>query len=258
MSTSTAREAQKHPQRKVWDRQRKHDVVYLLEGILWCGHCGKRYRPGASNKIYSWRTKDGVVHKRKSDNLRLRYMCNGGSKKGCPKPAMYAKTIEKVVWETVAKFIAAPEQISALLEARQQDLESGAVMETLNQARHRLSLVEAERGRRLSQHSKGYITDQELDLILREVNERLEYHQEELSRLEAEANQTTEAIDQLQSWMDGYRSIVDRLDTLTEAERAEVVSLVVDRVTVVGRELQIRMVLDSREYAASGLHDQPA
>ena len=145
-----------------------------------------------------------------------------------------------------------------MLEARQQELENGRAMETLNQAQHRLSLVEAERGRRLSQHSKGYITDQELDLILREVNERLEYHQEELSRLEAEVNQTTEAIDQLQSWMDGYRSIVGRLDSLTEAERAEVVSLVVDRVTVVGRELQIRMVLDSRGYAASEPHHQPA
>ena len=167
---------------------------------------------------------------------------------------MYAKPIEKVVWETVAKFISAPDQISALLEARQQALENGTAMETLNQTRHRLSLVEAERGRRLSQHSKGYITDQELDLVLREINERLEYHQEELARLEAEVNQTTEAIDQLQSWMDGYWSIVGRLDSLTEAERAEVVSLVVDRVTVVGREIQIRMVLDSRESAASAPH----
>ena len=171
---------------------------------------------------------------------------------------MYAKAVEKVVWETVAKFISAPEQISALLEARQQELQNGTTMETLNQARHRLSLVEAERGRRLSQHSKGYITDQELDLILREVNERLEYHQEEHSRLEAEVSQTTEAIGQLQNWMDGYRSIVARLDTLTATERAEVVRLVVDRVTVVGREFQIRMVLDSRGYTASELLDQPA
>ena len=208
-----AREIRNHPQRKVWDRQRKHDVVYLLEGLLWCGHCGKRYRPGASNKIYRWRTKDGVVHKRKSNNLRLRYMCNGGSKKGCPKPTMYALPVEKMVWETVAKFIAAPEQVTALLEARQQELESGAVLETLNQARHRLTLVEAERGRRLTQHSKGYITEQELDLTLREINERLEYHHEELSRLETEANQTTEAIEQLQIWLDATSHIAARLET---------------------------------------------
>ncbi len=131
-------------------------------------------------------------------------------------------------------------------------------METLNQARHRLSLVEAERGRRLSQHSKGYITDQELDLALREINERLEYHQEELSRLEAETDQTAEAIEQLQSWMDGYRTIVGRLDTLTATERAEVVRLVVDRVTVVGQEFQIRMVLDSRGCTSSPPPRRPA
>jgi len=94
--------------------------------------------------------------------------------------------------------------------------------------------------------------------VLREIIERLEYHQEELTRLEAEVSQTTEAIGQLQNWMDGYRSIVARLDTLTAAERAEVVRLVVDRVTVVGREFQIRMVLDSRGYTASEPHQLPA
>ena len=71
-----AREMRQHPQRKVWDRQRKHDVVYLLESILWCEHCGKRFRPGASNRISRYVTKDGVVHKRKSDTLRLRILRN--------------------------------------------------------------------------------------------------------------------------------------------------------------------------------------
>ena len=183
---------------------------------------------------------------------------SNGSTTDCPRPTMYAQSAEKLVWEAVAKFLAAPKQVSALLAARQQELEGGAVIEILNQARHRLSLVEAERGRRLSQHSKVYITDQELDLVLREIIERLEYHQEELTRLEAEVSQTTEAIGQLQNWMDGYRSIVARLDTLTAAERAEVVRLVVDRVTVVGREFQIRMVLDSRGYTASEPHQLPA
>ena len=47
---------------------------------------------------------------------------------------MYAQSAEKLVWEAVAKFLAAPEQVSALLAARQQELEGGAVMEILNQA----------------------------------------------------------------------------------------------------------------------------
>ena len=103
-----ARELRKHPQRKVWDRQRKHDVVYLLESILWCDHCGKRYRPGASYRVYRHVTKDGVVHQRKSDTLRLRYMCDGGTKSGCPRPTIYAHVIETVVWDSVADFVSRP------------------------------------------------------------------------------------------------------------------------------------------------------
>ena len=41
-----AREVQKHPQRQVWNRQRKHDVVYLLEGLLWCDTVGNDTVPG--------------------------------------------------------------------------------------------------------------------------------------------------------------------------------------------------------------------
>jgi len=178
-------------------------------------------------------------------------MCNGSTKSGCPQANDVCRPHREVGVGLSGSLHIPPEQISALLEARQQELESGAAIEALDQAQHRLSQGETERGRRLSQHFKGYITDQELDLALREINERLEYQQGELSRLEAEVNHTTEAIDQLQNEMDAYRSIVGRLDSLTDAERAEVVSLVVDRVTVVGREFQIRMVLDSMGYATS-------
>jgi site-specific DNA recombinase len=253
-----AREMRKHPQRKIWDRQRKHDVVYLLEGLLWCGHCGKRYRPGASYRILRWTTKDGVEHRRKSDTLRLRYMCNGGSKAGCPRPTMHVRSIEALVWETVANFILRPEQVKALLESQQTALESGETLENVVKARGHLAQVEAERGRALLQHQRGYIDDGELDIRMKGTNERIEYFQDELARLEAEATQATKALEILQGWLCEAHHIAARLENLTNVERAEVVRLLVDRVTVSGRETQIRMVLDSKGYVSSQPHRWPA
>ncbi len=253
-----AKEMRQHPQRKVWDRQRKHDVVYLLESILWCEHCGKRFRPGASNRISRYVTKDGVVHKRKSDTLRLRYMCNGGTKAGYPRPTINAPTIEKLIWNSVAEFISRPEQVQALLEARQRDLASGATLENIVKGRERLSQVEAERGRTLLQHQRGYINDGELDVRMKGINERMEYFQNELVKLGTEAARANEALEAVQGWMDATSHIAARLETLTDVEKAEVVKLLVDRVAVNGKAIQIRMVLDSTGYPSSGPHQPPA
>ncbi len=58
--------------------------------------------------------------------------------------------------------------------------------------------------------------------------------------------------------MDAAQHIAARLETLTNTEKAEVVKLLVDRVAVDGKEIQIRMVLDTTGYATSGPPDQPA
>ena len=86
-------------------------------------------------------------------------MCNGGTKADCPRPTLNAGAIEKLVWDSVTEFISRPEQVQALLEARQRDLESGATLENVVKGRDRLSQVDAERGRALLQHQRGSIND---------------------------------------------------------------------------------------------------
>ena len=245
-----AKEARQHPQRQVWNRQRKYNVVYLLESILWCDHCGKRYRPDAYYQTHRYVTKDGVEHQSKSEALRVRYMCNGGTKAGCPRPTLQAGAIEKLVWDAVTEFISRPEQVQALLEARQHDLESGATLENVVKGRERLSQVDAERGRTLLQHQRGYINDGELDVRMKGINERMEYFQNELVKLETEAARATEALEAVQGWLDATSHIAARLETLTDVEKAEVVKLLVDRVGVNGKEIQIRMLLEPSGNAA--------
>ena len=83
------------------------------------------------------------------------------------------------------------------------------------------------------------------------VNERIEYFQDELEKLEIEAAGATEALEAFHGWMDAAQHIAVRLDTLSDAERAEVVKLLVDRVAVDGQDIKMRMVFDSRESTTS-------
>ena len=162
---------------------------------------------------------------------------------------MYARSIETLVWNAVSDFISRPEQVKTLLAARQSDLESGGTLENVVKARERLSRMEDERGRTL--HQRGYITDSELDVRTKGVNERIEYFQDDLEKLEIEAAGATEALEGVHNWMDAAQHIAVRLDTLTDSERAEVVKLLVDRVAVDGQDIKMRMVFDSRESTTS-------
>ncbi|MFB3098011.1 MAG: hypothetical protein ACE1ZZ_04995, partial [Dehalococcoidia bacterium] len=139
-----------------------------------------------------------------------------------------------------------------------RDLESGETLENVVKGRERLSQVDAERGRTLLQHQRGYINDGELDVRMKGINERIEYFQTELVKLETEAARASESLEAVQGWMDAAQHIAARLETLTNVEKAEVVKLLVDRVAVDGKEIQIRMVLDSTGYATSGPPHQPA
>lgn len=164
---------------------------------------------------------------------------------------MYARSIETLVWNAVSDFISRPEQAKTLLAARQSDLESGGTLENVVKARERLSRMEDERGRTLLQHQRGYITDSELDVRMKGVNERIEYFQDEFEKLEIEAAGATEALEGVHNWMDAAQHIAVRLDTLSDADRAEVVKLLVDRVAVDGQDIKMRMVFDSRESTTS-------
>ena len=86
----------------------------------------------------------------------------------------------------------------------------------------------------------------------------MEYFQNELVKLGTEAARATEALEAVQGWMDATSHIAARLETLTDVEKAEVVKLLVDRVAVNGKAIQIRMVLDSTGYPSSGPHQPPA
>ena len=61
--------------------------------------------------------------------------------------------------------------------------------------------MDAELGRTLLQHQRGYIDDGELDVRMKGINERMEYFQNELVKLGTEAARASESLEAVQRWM---------------------------------------------------------
>ena len=82
-------------------------------------------------------------------------------------------------------------------------------------------MVEAERGRVLMQHQQGYITDAELSLKMRGITERLEHLTSEVSQLALERDDSADILKGLDNFLQTTHQIVERIDTMDDAERAD-------------------------------------
>lgn len=241
-----AQAERKNPSRGVRSQGRKHNAVYLLRRLVWCGNCGHKYTAEAGYRV-QYRTKaDGTKLKIATNELRRRYVCNYGvrSRCGCPKTHIYANAIEPVVWKAVTDFLTDPAEIRAIIQERQRDLGEGGAKTQMEAAQARLNDVEVERGRVLLQHQHGHINDSELDLKMRAINERMESHVDEVRRLSIDGDESAEILRGLDDFIASAQHITERIGTMDEGERADLVKLLVDRVTVHEDRYQITMALE--------------
>lgn len=111
-------------------------------------------------------------------------------------------------------------------------------------AQAKLNDVGVERGRVLLQHQHGHIDDGELDLKMRAINERMESHVDEVRRLSIDGDESAEILRGLDDFIASAQHITERIGTMDEGERAELVKLLVDRVTVHEDRYQITMALE--------------
>ena len=242
-----AQRERKSPTRGSWRRDRIHEAHYMLKGLLWCGHCAKRYRT-KSELVVQYRTnKDGTKYKKPTNTVRTRYACINGTGPGshCPTSYVSAKRVEHLVWKVVTDVLTKPDQVRALLEEQERYLQEGGTLTQLERARNQMETVDAERGRAFQLFQKSYITEKELDVRMRSITERLEFHTEQAKQLEAEASQVADRLARLEDFRSTTRQITARLDTMTGAEKVDVVHALVSRVTVVGKgQYQLVLAID--------------
>ena len=199
--------------------------TYLLRSLIRCAVCGLAFcGTWARNKP--------------------RYRCNGSMvERGpftgrCIGASIKGEKLEATVWSDVSRFLLDPQVLVDELLAESNDIESRAVAEA-----ERASLIDARsaaqhrRKRAIDLYTRAKLSDDEFDAIAADVERELKTLDERLAVLEPD---------------DVLAEIRERLEAdLSDAERREIVQLLVRRITVHatvpdrGRK-QVRVVIDYR------------
>ena len=213
--------------------KRNTKVLYLLQNLLRCTECGRKFR------AYSrWRTHIIRGGQRITYDLTapLRYYSCTGSvhRLRCrAKPSIKAERLERRVWQEVAKVLQEPSVIIAGIEALGEH-GGESLAEEQAQAERDLRAVQMEEERLVRLYVAGKITEEMLDLQRKFINERLEHLRARVDdyRARAATEVTREQLaNSVQAWAE---SVGAGLDALTEEEKRAVLQDVVDEITVDG------------------------
>lgn len=148
----------------------KRGRLYLLRGVIFCGHCGRSLigNSGGTNRSY--------------------YRCTGSADQGqgkrCFSKQIKAALIEDAVWSDILEIVKNPEQFREFVErsiARTKEL-SEPITDELAEVENNLTLKQKAKERILSLITRGIISDEDaekelksLSLEIRSLNSRREY-----------------------------------------------------------------------------------
>jgi site-specific DNA recombinase len=157
----------------------KKGRLYLLRGVIFCGHCGRAMigNSGGTNKAY--------------------YRCGGtmdqGQGKRCSAKQMKATVIEEAVWTDILEIVKNPEQFKEYVDKSIAKTKETIIpmINELAEAEESIQLKQKAKGRILSLITRGIISDQDaekelksLSLEIRSLISRKEYlfEQQDISK----------------------------------------------------------------------------
>lgn len=195
---------------------------YLLRGLIFCGNCGRRM-VGSSGM-----SKEGRVY------YRCTGVINTGAGRQCNAKLIRAKDIEDAVWQDILEFAKEPGKIKEIMEAKivQNKQEMDPVREELAVLEKSILEKQAARGKVLSLCARGIITDQEAEAELQNLAREIEVlaaRRDFLFGKQQAAQQFETEILNVQVLME---ELAERLETITEEEKAEVIQALVKRIDV--------------------------
>ena len=207
---------------------------YLLRSLIRCAVCGLSFC-GTWTRGPRYRCNGSMAHRG-----QFAGKCIGASIKG--------EHLEAAVWSDVSRFLTDPDELTDELLAESNDIESRAVAEA-----ERASLIDARdaaqlrRKRAIDLYTRAKLSEVEFDAIAADVEQELKTLDDRLAGLEPEDGDLDDAASE-----DVLAEIRERLEAdLSDAERREIVRLLVRRITVHttvpdrGRK-QVRVVIDYR------------
>ena len=260
---------QKRIERNRYLSTRNAGGVYLLQGIGYCGDCGKRLYI-RSRRTYQARNGKRVPYK----NPPHEYYCWSANRfrdEPHPQPyTYYGSTLDWTVWRHIVDSgIKRPDLMHQQVLLRQAELraQGESADGDIAHARRRLAEVNEERVFYQRQAARGKITETEFDARMAETEQARQYSQTELERLselrdnaikvQAGLDYATEVLTKLRANLAAIEQTPDELKKLSKDERIKVlkarqkiVRVLCDRVYAYsdGR-VRIEGVLDGSEAA---------
>ena len=208
--------------------------AYLLRSLIRCAVCGLSFC-GTWARGPRYRCNGSMAHRGP-----LQGKCIGASIKG--------EKLEAAVWSDVSRFLNDPQVLVDELLAENSDAQTRAVAEAERDflLANRCA-VQERRKRAIDLYTRAKLSDTEFDAVAAEVEQELQTLDERLADLEPDEDFADDAVSD-----DVLAEIRQRLaDDISEAERREIVQLLVRRITVhttlpdSGRK-QVQVVIDYR------------
>ena len=125
----------------------------------------------------------------------------------------------------------------------QREFEASGSHKDLEVAARNLDRVEEERQKLITMYQKAYLSEAELDIWMRGINERREMYSLDRARLESEMENYQHYVSMLERSATRAKEITNRLDSLTPQERDEIMSALVERVEI-GATITVHTILD--------------
>ena len=207
---------------------------YLLRSLIRCAVCGLSFC-GTWTRGPRYRCNGSMAHRGPFAGK-----CIGASIKG--------EHLEDVVWSDVYRFLTDPDELTDELLAESSDQGAQAVAEAERDSLlANRSAVQDRRTRAIDLYTRGKLSEIEFDAIAADVERELKRLDDRLAGLEPADDPLDDAASE-----DVLAEIRERLEAdLSDAERREIVRLLVRRITVHttlpdrGRK-QVRVVIDYR------------
>ena len=212
--------------------KRNTKVLYLLQHLLRCGECGHNFHAKST-----WRTtnvRNGKKYRYDLPTPRRYYKCNGmqSLRLRCrERHYIRAERLEEPIWSEVKRVLQNPDLIVAGIDTLDSQ-EGGGLEEQIAQAERDLRSIQMEEDRAIRLFVSGKITEAQLDHQRKFITERLESARAKLDDYRAREASGAEKRRLMETVLTWARNVGQGLDELTDAQRKEILRMVVEEVVI--------------------------
>jgi len=214
-------------------------VFYPLANLMYCRECGYKFLP---RTYWKWRARrnygKGIYEYRYNPPKRY-YKCYGmfrySSQYQCRKPGhILADEIENLIWSKVVELVKNPAFVEEGIKSCQEELCNSEIVKELERAERQLAEIDLKKERATKIYVDGTITEQDLKIQMKFINDQKEFFEREVNRLSKQVEELKARKVSLENLYQLSEQIKERLENMDESERAELIQLLVQRVWLDG------------------------